>query len=126
MYFLEQFTHHFTNKKRINSQEVIIIEWYVYYHDSNAQKIIKWNVFNHGSFKNEVDKILQENLSRDEFADSLKKYLMYYMWSKCEYKIILSPWTGRADDIKIDVYDQIMMNFDRFVDYCWSFKSEKP
>ena len=123
---IEDFSTSSPNKKRINSQEVIIIEWYVYYHDSNAQKIIKWNVFNHGSFKNEVDKILQENLSRDEFADSLKKYLMYYMWSKCEYEIILSPWTGRADDIKIDVYDQIMMNFDRFVDYCWSFKSEKP
>lgn len=51
---------------------------------------------------------------------------MYYFWSKCEYEIILSPWTGRADDIKIDVYDQIMMNFDSFVDYCWSFKLEKP
>lgn len=22
------------------------MEWYVYYHDSNTQKIIKWNVFN--------------------------------------------------------------------------------
>lgn len=33
---------------------------------------------------------------------------------------ILSPWTGRADDVKIDAYDQIMMNFDRFVDYCWN------
>lgn len=49
---------------------------------------------------------------------------MYYMWSKCEYEIILSPWTGRADDIKIDVYDQIMMNFDKFVDYVWSFKNK--
>lgn len=51
---------------------------------------------------------------------------MYYFWSKCEYEIILSPWAGQADDIKIDIYNQIMMNFDRFVDYCWSFKSEKP
>ena len=105
---------------------MILIEWYVYYHDSNAQKIIKWNIFNHATFAEKVNKLLQENLSRDEFADGLKKYLMYYMWSKCEYEIILSSWTGRADDIKIDVYDQIMMNFDRFVDYCWSFKSEKP
>lgn len=103
---------------------MILIEWYVYYHDSNAQKIIKWNVFNHGTFAEKVNKLLRENLSRDEFADGLKKYLMYYMWSKCEYEIILSSWTGRADDIKIDVYDQIMMNFDRFVDYCWSFKSD--
>ena len=124
MHFLEQFAYHFRNKKRINNQEVILIEWYVYYHDFNAQKIIKWNVFNHGTFAEKVNKLLQENLSRDEFADSLKKYLMYYMWSKCEYEIILSPWTGRADDIKIDVYDQIMMNFDRFVDYCLSFKED--
>lgn len=77
-------------------------------------------------FAEKINKLLQGNLSIDEFADGLKKYLMYYMWSKCEYEIILSPWTGRADDIKIDVYDQIMMNFERFVDYCWSFKSEKP
>lgn len=106
--------------------EVILIEWYVYYHDSNTQKIIKWNVFNHGSFKNEVDKLLKDKVTKEDLIDKLKRQLMYYFWSKCEYEIILSPWTGRADDIKIDVYDQIMMNFDRFVDYCWSFKSEKP
>ena len=105
---------------------MILIEWYVYYHDSNAQKIIRWNVFNHCSFKNEVNKILQEKLNKEIFSEKLKREVMYYFWSKCEYEIILSPWTGRADDIKIDVYDQIMMNFDRFVDYCWSFKSEKP
>ena len=101
--------------------KIFQMEWYVYYHDSNTQKIIKWNVFNHGTFAEKVNKLLQENLSRDEFADGLKKYLMYYFWSKCEYEIILSPWTGQADDIKIDVYDQIMMNFDRFVDYVWQF-----
>lgn len=99
---------------------MIIIEWYVYYHDSNAQKIIKWNVFNHGSFKNEVDKILQGKLNKEDFSEKLKREVMYYFWSECEYEIILSPWTGRADDVKIDAYDQIMMNFDRFVDYCWN------
>lgn len=104
---------------------MIIIEWYVYYHDSNAQKIIKWNIFNHGSFKKEVDVLLKEKIDKDDFSEKLKRKVMYYFWFKCEYEIILSPWTGRADDIKIDVYDQIMMNFDRFVDYCWSFKSEK-
>ena len=104
---------------------MINIEWYVYYHDSNKQKIIKLNIFNHGSFKNEVDVLLKEKIDKDDFSEKLKREVMYYFWSKCEYEIILSPWTGRADDIKIDVYDQIMMNFDRFVDYCWSFKSEK-
>lgn len=101
------------------------MEWNVYYYDINHENVEKYNIFDHGSFKNEVNKILQENLSRDEFAGSLKKYLICCMWSKCEYEIILSPWTGRADDIKIDVYDQITMNFDRFVDYVWSFKKNK-
>ena len=105
---------------------MIFIEWYVYYHDSNAQKIIKWNVFNHGSFKNEVNKILKEKLSKEVFSEKLRREAMYYFWSKCEYEIILLPWTGRADNIKMDIYDQIMMNWDKFVDYVWSFKSEKP
>lgn len=104
---------------------MVIIKWYVYYHDSNAQKIIKWNVFNHGSFKNEVDMILKEKLSKEVFSEKLRREAMYYFWSKCEYEIILSPWTGRADNIKMDIYDQIMMNWDKFVDYVWSFKSEK-
>ena len=95
---------------------MIIIEWYVYYHDSNAQK----------SFKKEVDVLLKEKIDKDDFSEKLKREMMYYFWSRCEYEIILSPWTGRADNIKIDIYDQIMMNFDGFVDYCWSFKSEKP
>lgn len=101
---------------------MIVIEWYVYYHDSNAQKIIPWNVFNHGSFKNEVDKLLKEKVTKEEFIAKLKRQLVYYFWSKCQYEIILSPWTGRANNIKIDIYDQIMMNFDRFVDYVWSNK----
>lgn len=99
---------------------MIIIEWYVYYHDSNAQKIIKWNIFNHRSFKKEVDVLLNEKIDKEDFSEKLKREVMYYFWSKGEYEIILSPWTGRADDIKIDVYDQIMMNFNRFVDYCWN------
>lgn len=90
------------------------------------KKIIKWNIFNHGSFKKEVNVLLKEKIDKDDFSEKLKREVMYYFWSKCEYEIILSPWTGRADDIKIDIYDQIMMNFNRFADYCWSFKSEKP
>lgn len=83
-------------------------------------------MFNHGSFKNEVNKILKEKLSKEVFFEKLRREVMYYFWSKCEYEIILSPWTGRADNIKMDIYDQIMMNWDKFVDYVWSFKSEKP
>lgn len=81
-------------------------------------------MFNHGSFKNKVNKILKEKLSKEVFSEKLRREAMYYFWSKCEYEIILSPWTGRADNIKMDIYDQIMMNWDKFVDYVWSFREE--
>lgn len=100
------------------------MKWNVYYHDFNAQKIIKWNVFNHGTFKKEVDTLLKEKIDKDGFSEKLKREVMYYFWSKCEYEIILSPWIGRADVTKIDIYDQIMMNFGSFVDYCWLFKED--
>lgn len=102
--------------------EVILTEWYVLYSDSNVRKIVKWNIFNHGTFKREVDKLLKENLTKDDFSEKLRRLLMYYMWSKSEYEIIVSPWVGRAEDIKIDVFSQVHMNWDRFVDYIWSFR----
>lgn len=52
---------------------------------------------------------------------------MYWFWSKCEYEIVISPWVGRNKEeaeVKIDIYDQVMLNFNRFVDYCWSFKEK--
>lgn len=102
--------------------EVILTEWYVLYSDSNARKIVKWNIFNHETFKREVDQLLKENLTKDDFSEKLGRLLMYYMWFKSEYEIIVSPWVGRAEDIKIDVYSQVHMNWDRFVDYVWSFR----
>ena len=52
---------------------------------------------------------------------------MYYFWSKAEWEIILSPWCGGRDtkDIKIDVYDQVMNNWDIFVDYVFNSKKRK-
>ena len=49
--------------------EVILTEWYVLYSDSNARKIVKWNIFKHGAFRREVDKLLKENLTNDEIQN---------------------------------------------------------
>lgn len=38
-------------------------------------------------------------------------------------KIILARNKEEAE-VKIDIHDQVMLNFNRFVDYCWSFKEK--
>ena len=51
---------------------------------------------------------------------------MYYYWSKCEWEIILSAWPSRKDfnEEKIDVFDQINLNWDRFADYVWENRKD--
>ena len=62
----------------------------------------------------------------DNFATQLKKDLMYYFWSKCEWEIILTSWppNNNFNDKKIDVFDQINLNWERFVEYIWANKHE--
>lgn len=100
------------------------MEWNVYYHDSNAKKIIQWNIFKHGSFRKEVYELLKSDLNKDDFIEQLRKSLMYYFWSKSEYQVLILPWVGEADDIKIDIYDQVMMNWNKFSEYVWLNKDK--
>ena len=59
--------------------------------------------------------------TKEELKKWIKNYSQYQFWSKCEYEIVISPWVGRNKEeaeVKIDIHDQVMLNFDRFVDYC--------
>lgn len=96
------------------------MKWNVYYHDINARKIKTYNIFDHGGFRRDVEQDLHRCKVRAEFEKLLKSNLMYYFWSKCEWEILISPWVGDAETIKVDVYDQVMLNWDEFVDYCWT------
>ena len=86
------------------------------------------NIFNHWKFKEDTEKNLKKIRNKEEFAEKLRRDLMYYFWSKSEYELILSPWCGGRDtkDIKIDIYDQVMNNWEIFLDYVWNSKIHRP
>ena len=46
---------------------------------------------------------------------------MYYFWCKSEYEVVIAPWGGSigANEVKIDIYTQVMNNWDVFLDYVW-------
>ena len=52
---------------------------------------------------------------------------MYYFWGRSEYEVVIYPWCGggEKESKKIDVYTQIMMNWDKFVEYVWGFKKKQ-
>lgn len=98
------------------------MKWMVWRHDHNKQKIINWNIFEHYNFNKDVIRDLRDYDDKEEFARILNSNLLYYFWSKSEYEIILGPWCGSAEERKIDIYQQIMLNKEQFIDYVWSFK----
>lgn len=100
------------------------MEWYVFYHNFNGRRIEKYNIFNHGGFRKAVVEHLKTYVNRDYFAEALRMSLMYYFWSKSEWELVLYPWCGgkNVEPVKIDVYDQVMLNWNVFVDYVWSKK----
>lgn len=97
------------------------MKWNVFYHNWNSNKIEAFNVFGHSSFKKEVMECLKKYEDRDEFAEQMRRSLFYYFCSKCEWEIVISPWVGGDKNTpeKIDVYRQVMMNWDTFLDYVW-------
>lgn len=108
--------------------------WNVYRESFENGEIKEHNIFHHDGFAKGVKKLLQECNDKDEFCKKLKSELMYYYWSKAEWEVIVSPWlnyrTRKEKERKIDVYDQVMLNWEQFSDYIWNYgksrKGKKP
>lgn len=103
-----------------------MLEWYVYLEDINKRIIITYNVFNHYSFYEDLKKIIKKYKTIEDFSKELKRICMYYFWSKCEYEIILTCWPkwDKFKEEKIDVYSQLNLNWDKFVNYIWENKKK--
>ena len=67
------------------------LEWNVFYHDMNKQKITTLNIFDHWRFAEDVQKSLKKFKDKDEFAAKLRSDLIYYFWCKSEYETVISP-----------------------------------
>lgn len=116
--------------------------WNVFIYDFNKRKIEVKNLFNISiTFKEDFEALKEQTLNGDvatkeEFADKLKSILMYTFWCRREYETAVSDlcWTyiGATDEdklreydryektvTKVDVYSQVMANWDAFVDYVW-------
>ena len=97
-------------------------QWIVLHHNINAKKIEPYNVLRHGGIRADIVKATKHCKTKEEFAEKLRSSLMYYYWSKCEWEIIVGPWCGGRDtkEIKIDVFDQVMYNWEHFLEYVWN------
>ena len=101
------------------------MKWNVFYYNINAHKIETFNIFDHWRFREDLQSDLKKCKTKEVFSERLKSELSYYFWAKSEWELLFSPWVGRdreKDSVKIDVYTQVMSNFDILLDYVWENK----
>lgn len=105
------------------------MEWYVYRHDLNKGKIIKYNVVNTGVINHLTEMLNQIKKEKghwnyDDFKEAAKTIYRYYYWSRSEHEIIIKEWIGNEAVEKVDVFDQLMLNWDIFVDHLHDYVIE--
>ena len=99
------------------------LEWNVFIGNFNSKKIETYNIFNHGRFKDDCDRAWKKHKKNFyAFSKAVKGSLMYNFWSKCEWEVIISHWppSERFNDKKIDVFEQVVQNWDTFITYVWN------
>lgn len=103
------------------------MEWLVYWFDPNKGEIVRRNVFNLSATFNKELATIAKNMQADKtlsYKDVEKEILsavMYSFWCKAEHEIFLVPWGGSGKPLKIDVCDQLRLNWKAFVDYTWNW-----
>lgn len=95
------------------------LKWYVMIHDSNKDKIVKYNVLEYEylieSLKKAVKK--KEITKYDELKEFIKRKLMAQFWSRTEYEILVLGLFTKNEPEKIDVWYQLEMNLDNICEY---------
>ena len=112
------------------------LTWNAYIEDRNANTIKVFNIFNSFRFISDIIKANNKYKNDFEFLQEVRSSLMYAFWSKAEYEVIITSWPPHIEkeeferltkeDIrfrtwvnlsmgeKIDVYNQVMINWEAF------------
>lgn len=93
------------------------MKWYVLNHDFDSDKIVSFDIFRNVRFKQDVNKLLEEFVTFDDFKEKLDNALKYSFLSKAEYEMMCSGLFDRNKAYKIDVYSQVVPNLDILARY---------
>jgi hypothetical protein len=128
------------------------LKWNVFNESDGHIKVINLFDYNYTFLTGLLEAKRKYKNDFSHFADKVRTSLQHCFWSKCEYETIITTWppyieseeidrlnkekierlaTGKPYyrdtvnlevEYKIDIYTQVMMNWDRFIDYIWTNK----
>ena len=100
-------------------------EWYVYVEDFNVNTIKKFNVFRSFSFSECCKQTFRKYKDPVKIEEEIKAWARYCFMFKHEYEIVLTSMTDKQwfNDLRIDVYNQLTLNWDSFFKYTLEHKA---
>lgn len=102
-------------------KEIAPFTWYVLIHDFNANTVKPYDVLAYREFL--VKKFKKQQVTKEAFAEALRKELKHQYWARCEYEMLLyiennrvylMPWTGKFTAGVIDITDNPLLNWTAF------------
>lgn len=107
------------------AKDKVIPVWNVFHEDVNQKKIYEYNIFEHWKFMEDcVATFKRYKKDRNKIEEEIKRWLRYYFWCKCEHEIIITGFPNGKTERKVDIYTQILLNWDRFFEYIWDNQDE--
>lgn len=80
-----------------------------------------YNIFDHMYLSiDELNRLKFESLDKEAFALRFKSRLRYCFWCKSKCELFISDIHEAWRKKRIDIYDQLMLNYPLLVDYVWS------
>lgn len=101
------------------------LTWKVKNYLINENKIWDYDVLKYR--EDQIKKFKKKCATKEEFAEAMRREMMWQYWSRCEYEVIieiddnriwLSPWVGCVDpeSVKIDVTDDESFDWHGFAE----------
>lgn len=119
-----------------------MLSWNVLFEDFNKKEIIYYDIFKGGHYEEIAKRLKKLTNSKEEFTEEFKHQLRYQFWGRSEYEVVVTSWPPyiekeELDRInqeavkyrtnvnltvgrKIDIYEQLKMNWQQFIDYVWN------
>lgn len=71
--------------------------WNAYKYSCSTGEFRIFNIFDHNSFYCNIRKLLKLDISKEDFAERLRREVQYYYWSKTEWECIITGSQPRID-----------------------------
>lgn len=92
----------------------------VFYEDINHDQIRTMNIFEGEDLNISAVKRLAEAVGhKATFFEALRCLLLYRYGNRCECEVVITGWPNGNTNRKVDIYEQVMLNWPLICDYVW-------